>query len=125
MIMLQTLPQIKEARFNLKHLNNRFSRGGFSGIKSHNQTMMRRKQRLLMTRLRGAWFLKSRRLRGGAPSHVLYLHLRCSNTHRLGNKYHSSLSIVTIVKHVTPPLWCAATVCLPHGAEGKTDHFLH
>lgn len=34
------------------------------------------------------------------------------NAHRLGNKRSSSPSIVTIVKHVTPPLWAAATVCL-------------
>ncbi len=87
--------------------------------------MMRSKQRLLMTRLDGAWFLKSRRIRGGASSHLLYLHLQCSNTHHLGNKYHSSLRIVTIVKHVTSPLWCAATVYLLQAAEGKTDHFLH
>ncbi len=52
-----------------------------------------------------------KRLPGGASSHLLNLHLRCSNTHHLGNKC-SSLSIVTIVKHVTSPVWGAATVCL-------------
>lgn len=123
------LPKIKDACFNPKHLKNTFSGREFLGTKekrkSHNQMRWGVKQHFLMTQLNGEWFLKSRPPRGGASSLLLYLHLQCGNTCHLGNKYSSSLSIVTIVKHVTSHLWCSAKVCFLHGAEDKTDYSLH
>lgn len=107
-----TMPQIRDSRFNLKHLNQIFMRGIF------------RHKKLLMTRTERV-FKKKRFKAKHLPLRLLYLRLRRGNTHHLGNKYSSSLSIVTIVKHVTSPLWGAAAVCLLHGTEGKTDCSLY
>lgn len=56
--------------------------------------------------------------------HLLYLYVHCGNTHHLGNE-HPTPNMVTIVKHVPSPVWCAPTVCLLHGAEDKSDFSLH
>lgn len=59
-----------------------------------------------------------------ATPQLLYIHFHRGKTRHLGNECLSSLSVVTIVKHVTSHLLCAATV-LSSSAGDKNDCSLH
>lgn len=119
-------PQIKDACFNPKHLNNTFSGGG---TRSNNQMRWSVSSFFLMTRLDGAcsgFFLQIKAaLRWSILSSSLPTLWQHTHRHHLGNKY-SSLNIVTIVKHVTSPLWCNAATGLSSavGAGDETDYSL-